>query len=463
MCGVIGIIADRDIAPELYYGMCALQHRGQDAAGMLTFNGGPKLKKGSGKVTDVFSADDIRRLHGNIGIAHTRYPTASSNNLNEDAHPFLVYASKRIGMVHNGNLTNYYEMREKVKKRGVFLDTENDVELMVKIFAYEYENSSDAFHAVKQLMQNVKGAYSVICGIEDVGLLAFRDPNGIRPLMLGKNEHGYCVASESIAFQQLGYERIRDLEPGEAVLIHVDGTLTAEIIDQREHRPCMFEWIYFARPDSMIDDRAVYNARLKLGFELAQQFKHEVDVVIPVPDTARTAAMKFAETLNVKHREGLIKNRYSLRTFIMPTQSSRETEVNIKLNPIISVIEGQRVAVVDDSIVRGTTSRRIVSLLRKAGAKEVHFLSTCPPITNPCFYGVDMPTKEELIASDKNVEEIRKFIDADSLTYLSLDGLKSALKKENPCMACLTGEYPVPVESKEMALVATSRTNARKC
>jgi amidophosphoribosyltransferase len=303
-----------------------------------------------------------------------------------------------------------------------------------------------------------------VCAIEGAGLLAMRDPNGIRPLILGKGERGYCVASESIVFQQLGYERVRDLERGEALWIRPDMTVESRIVSQApQHNPCMFEWVYFARPDSIIDDRAVYNARLKLGSELAREFKGEVDVVIPVPDTARTAAAKFAEVLGVKHREGLIKNRYSLRTFIMPDQESREMAVSVKLNPIISVIEGQRVAVVDDSIVRGTTSKHIVTLLRKAGAKEVHFVSTCPPIIHPCFYGIDMPTEDELIASSKSVDEIREYIGADSLTYLSLDGLKRALKKESPCMACLTNDYPIPVSAGEKAAMADSRTCARKC
>ncbi|MDD9953568.1 MAG: amidophosphoribosyltransferase [Candidatus Woesearchaeota archaeon] len=463
MCGVIGIVTRGNAAAQLYYGMTALQHRGQDAAGMLTLNGGPKMKKGLGHVDKIFSQHDIQELDGNIGIGHTRYPTASSNNKHEDAHPFLVSSTKRVGMIHNGNLTNYYALRELLKKRGVFLETENDVEMMSKIFAHEYEKKQDVFFAVERLMARVKGAYSVLTAIEDVGLVAFRDPNGIRPLMLGKNENGYCLASESIVFQQLGYERVRDLEAGEVILITKDLEVTNRIIKQKTAYPCMFEWVYFARPDSIIDDRAVYNARLQLGVQLAKIFEKEVDVVIPVPDTARTTALKFAETIGVKYREGLIKNRYSGRTFIMPDQKTREQAVSVKLNPIITVIKDKRVAVVDDSIVRGTTSKRIVMLLRNAGAKEVHFISACPPIKNPCFYGIDFPTDKELIAGARSVDEIREYMGADSLTYQSIEGVKTACKKTSMCMACLDGKYPLKIPMEQQEVMAAARAEARKC
>lgn len=462
MCGILGIVSERDVAPELYYGMCSLQHRGQDAAGMLVFNGnGPWLKKGIGQVTEVFQPEDVLEMKGNVGIGHTRYPTASSNDKAEDAHPCIVASTKRIGMCHNGNLTNYYRIREMLKKRGVFLETENDVEPMAKIFAHEFEKTEDPFYAVKKVMEVVEGGYSVLVAIEGVGILAFRDPHGIRPLTFGKNNAGYCFSSESIVFQQLGYDRVRDVRAGEAILVKTDGSVEERTIMRGTPKPCMFEWIYFARPDSLIDDRSVWNARINLGLEMAKEWDKEIDVVIPVPDTARTAAMKFAETIGVKYREGLIKNRYSVRTFIMPDQESRERAVNIKLNPIISVVRDQRVAVVDDSIVRGTTSKRIVSLLRRAGAKEVHFISTCPPIVSPCFYGIDMPTKKELIASKKTIEEIREYIGADSLTYQSIENVKAATKKDDLCMACLTGEYPVEIKDKEQ--MSEARIKARNC
>ena len=461
MCGIIGAIGLDDVVGVLYNGMCALQHRGQDAAGMLTFGThGARYKKGTGRVDHVFSEADLEGLSGRLGIAHTRYPTAGSNVLHEDSHPIMVWSTDPLGMVHNGNIVNYYPLREMLKAKGVFLDTGNDVEVMAKIFAYAYERTGNPFEAVENVMGQVRGAYSVLTAIEGKGLLAFRDPHGIRPLALGRNEQGYCLASETVVFDQLGYTYERDIRPGEAVLIDHDREISSQQFTNKEHRPCMFEWVYFSRPDSMLEQTSVYDVRLRLGRELAREFEHDADVVIPAPDTARTAAMGFAEEREMMHREGLIKNRYSPRTFILPDDEMREDAVRIKLNPIRSVVDKKRVAVIDDSIVRGTTSKRIVGLLDKAGAHEVHFLASCPPITDPCYYGIDIPTKEELIASGRSVEEIRTYIGADSLTYLSLEGLTRAIGMA-PCMACLTGEYPIRVDDAERAYLALNRTKAR--
>ena len=461
MCGIIGIVARHDVVKELYLGLFDLQHRGQDACGILTNVGHEMyMVKEQGSVSTVFTPERLSTLRGNVGIGHTRYPTVGSNP-KLDSHPFLVNSSVKLGIAQNGNLTNYYELKEKLKKKGVFLSSSTDTEVIVKILAHEYEITQDIFISLKNLYKQITGSYSVVCVLENKGLLAFRDPNGIRPLVMGKKKDAYIFASESVVLQALGYEYVRDVLPGEAVFISNDLVVESHLIQEGKKAHCMFEWVYFSRADSYIDGRSVYNTRLKLGAELARNWKIPVDVVVPVPDTARTAAVKFAEMLGVKCREGLIKNRYIGRTFIMGNQQLREDAVRIKLNPILSVVAGKRVALFDDSIVRGTTSKRIIQLLRDAGAKEVHFISTCPPIIHPCVYGIDMPTKTELIAANKSVEQIRQYIGADTLTYQSIDAVAKSIKKDDLCMACLNGKYPTDVSDEHRAVMERQRAIER--
>jgi len=442
--------------------MTALQHRGQDAAGVAVFNENSHfIKKSKGLINDIFESNVVENVQGNLGIGHTRYPTAGTDSDNE-TQPFLANASHKIATAHNGNLTNYEEIKQLLLKKGIFLDSSSDAEIINKILAYEIETKQSYFEAIETLMGRIEGSYSVVAAVGNKSIIAFRDPNGFRPLVIGEKEGEICVASESVVFQTLGFKRIKDVQPGEAVVIDKNLNITSKIIKQTKRAHCMFEWVYFARPESFIDDRSVYNARLKLGELLARDWKKEIDVVIPVPDTARAAAIKFAEVLGIKYREGLVKNRYLGRTFIMPTQKKRENAVRVKLNPIKAVVNGKRVAVIDDSIVRGTTSKKIIKLLRNAGAKEVHFISTCPPIKYPCHYGIDMPTKEELIANNQEIEEIRNYIDADSLTYQKIENIIEATKKIDLCMACLNGKYPLSISDKQKNEMAMSRVLSRK-
>jgi phosphoribosylamine--glycine ligase len=435
MCGVIGIIGTRPVADEIYLGMLCLQHRGQDSAGMATYDGEFHLKKGAGLVPDVFT--DLTEFKGNLGIGHTRYPTVGSD-VNLDAQPFT---NNGIILAHNGSLTNYYELKKQFN-----LTSTCDAEAILRVFAQEFQD--DLFHAIEKTINRLQGSYSVVAMTKD-GLIAFRDPKGIRPLLMGRKGDNYIITSETCVLNSLGYEHMRNILPGEAIFIDQDLKVTSKIIKHDKRAHCMFEWVYFSRADSEIENRSVYKTRLELGRRLAKRFDKEVDVVIPVPDSGRTAAIAFAEELGVPYREGLIKNRYIGRTFIMDSQKKRDAFVNIKLNPIASSVHDLRVAVIDDSIVRSTTSKRIVKILRKAKAKEVHMVSTCPPIKHPCFYGVDFATVGELVAAKKSVEEICEHIGADSLTYANLEEINKSIRKEDLCMACLTGDYPVPVTSKD--------------
>ncbi|MBU1201991.1 MAG: amidophosphoribosyltransferase [Nanoarchaeota archaeon] len=450
MCGIIGIINNDEVNVKLFYSLISLQHRGQDAAGMITSQGNELfVRKDLGLVQEIFNIDNITKFKGNIGIGQTRYSTIGSAS-KENSQPLFINSNDKIALAHNGNVTNYTELKELLAKQHIFFTTTVDLEPVLHLFTIRYNETKDFFEAAKYIMQTIKGAYSIVGIIAGKGLFAIRDPHGIRPLALGKKNDTYAFASESIVFQTLEYEFVRDIAPGEAVFIH-DKTLDVEsrILLQKEKAHCMFEWIYFSRPESMIEERAVYKSRLALGVTLAEKLKGEdIDVVIPVPDTARSCAIKLAEELGVKYREGLIKNRYVGRTFIMPSQTSRKYTMNIKLAVIISVVRDRIVAVVDDSVVRGTTSKRIIKLLRDAGAKKIIFISSCPPIKHPCFYGIDMSTPEELIANNKTIEETRKFIGADKLIYTEVDDLKKAIRRDL-CCACLNGKYPVELSTEE--------------
>lgn len=450
MCGVIGMISQEDVSVKLYYGLSVLQHRGQDASGMITSQENELfVKKGTGLVSDILTGDVLEKLKGKTGIGHTRYSTIGrASTLN--SQPLFINSTNKIAMAHNGNITNYNELKDDLANSCIFFSTTVDIEPVLHMFTNQYEKTKDFFGSAKYILENVKGAYSAVGIIAGKGMFAIRDPHGIRPLILGKNDHTYMLSSESVVLQSLGYEFVRDVKPGEAVFIHQD-TLKVEskVLVEKKKSHCMFEWVYFARPESMIEERAVYKARLALGVAMAGKLKDEdIDLVVPVPDTARSCAIKIAEKLGVRYREGLIKNRYVGRTFIMPSQQSRSQAVNIKLNPILSVIKDKNIAVVDDSIVRGTTSKRIVKILRDAGAKKIIFVSSCPPIKYPCFYGIDMSTNEELIAHDKSIDEIRDYIGADKVIYATVDDVRESIRRDL-CTACLNAEYPVELSEDD--------------
>ncbi|MBW2981672.1 phosphoribosylamine--glycine ligase [Candidatus Woesearchaeota archaeon] len=455
MCGIIGVInKEGEVFENIVVGLISLQHRGQDACGIITNQGEEFLiKKEIDPVHRVFSESDANKLKGRIGIGHTRYATQGRGALS-DIQPLSTKTLPKIAMAHNGNAINYFELKEEFLKQGYKLETTVDSELILKIFAYKYQKNKDFFESAKEVFEKVKGSYALVGVIADKGLFAIRDPHGIRPLVLGKKGNSYMVASETVAFQVSDYEFVRDIAPGEALFISKDNLkMESEIILEKEKAHCMFEWVYFASPNSMIEGRSVYKARLALGKLLSDYIdKDKIEVILPVPDSGRTAAIKLSEEAGIIYREGLIKDRYSQRTFIMSSQKLREKAVKSKLRPVISILEDKRVAVVDDSIVRGTTSRNIVKTLKQGGVKEITFISSCPPIRYPCFYGIDMSSTNEFIAANKSIDEIKIFLEADNLIYLTIDDLKKAIRRD-VCMACLTGEYPDnPTEEQKQKL-----------
>ncbi|MBI4173546.1 MAG: amidophosphoribosyltransferase [Candidatus Aenigmarchaeota archaeon] len=467
MCGIVGAINAKDAAPLIYAGLLALQHRGQDSAGMLTSDGQQTYaKKGTGLVSSIF-ASGLEQLKGSMGIGHTRYATAGSS-FDLDTQPFHLDGKLQIAISHNGNIVNTEELKGQVNGK---MRSTADTELILHIFSEYLHNGNgqasfveQIFAAVGHIMQAVKGSYSIVMMVQGHGMLAFRDPLGIKPLLIGSRNNSYVFCSETVALDAIGYALHSQLQPGEAAFADNTGQLYRRQIGQDKHAPCMFEWVYFARPDSTHEERSVYAAREELGRLLARQWRktgRQLDVAIPVPDTSRPAASGFAEELGIALREGLIKNRYVGRTFIMPSQVKRAAAVQLNLNPIRPTIEGKRVAVIDDSIVRGTTSKRIVQIVRAAGAKEVHFFVTCPPIKWPCFYGIDMSTRAELIAAGKSVEDIRQFIGADTLTYQTLDGLQQAIGRTALCSACLTGAYPTGINAGDIERLEGRRSTER--
>lgn len=452
MCGIVGIVAKRDVNQELYDALTVLQHRGQDAAGIVTFeNERFFLRKDNGLVKDVFRTRHMMRLVGHVGIGHVRYPTAGTSS-SAEAQPFYVNSPYGITLAHNGNLTNTEELAEDIFRTDLrHINTNSDSEVLLNIFAHELQKlgkltptADDVFSAVTAVHRRVRGAYAVIAMITGYGILAFRDPNGIRPVCYGKRETAngtdYMIASESVALGPLGFELVRDIAPGEAIYIEHDGTLhTRQCASKPELNPCLFEFVYFARPDSIIDGISVYKARLRMGDHLAQKIQrlrpdHDIDVVMPIPDTSRTSAMQLAYHLGVKYREGFIKNRYIARTFIMPGQSQRKKSVKQKLNPIDLEFKGKNVMLVDDSIVRGTTCQEIVQMARDAGANKVYFASAAPAVRYPNVYGIDMPAASELIAHGRTEEEVRELIGADWLVYQDLDDLIECAKEGNPAI-----------------------------
>ena len=464
MCGIVGLVAKSNVNQALYDALTVLQHRGQDAAGMVTCDSGRfYLRKDNGLVKDVFRTRHMQRLVGNMGIGHIRYPTAGSSS-SAEAQPFYVNSPYGIVLAHNGNLTNTQDLVKDVYREDLrHVNTNSDSEVLLNIFAHELQEqkklkptAQDVFDAVKRVHKRIKGGYAVIAMLAGYGVVGFRDPNGIRPAVFGKRttDKGdeYMIASESVALDALDFELVRDIEPGEAVFIDVDGNLhTQQCAENPKLTPCIFEHVYFARPDSIIDKISVYKARLKMGSRLAEKIirerpNHDIDVVIPIPDTSRSSAVELANHLGVKYREGFMKNRYIGRTFIMPGQQQRKKSVKQKLNALDLEFRGKNVLLVDDSIVRGTTCEQIIEMAREAGAKKVYFASAAPEVRFPNVYGIDMPAKEELIAHGRTVEEIQKEIGADWLIYQDLDDLIEAtcdgadVKYDFDC-SVFNGEY----------------------
>ncbi|WP_418280050.1 amidophosphoribosyltransferase [Halorubrum sp. DTA98] len=466
-CGVVGVsLADRAAARPLYYALYALQHRGQESAGIVTHDGFQQHSHVErGLVGDAFDPGDLEALSGNTGIGHVRYPTAGSLD-KSCAQPFSVsFKSGSLGLSHNGNLVNADEVRSELAASGHAFTSDGDTEVIAHDLARNLLKE-DLVRAVKHTMSRIHGSYSLTIAHDDT-VLGVRDPLGNRPLCLGKLEDGYVLASESAAIDTLDGELVRDVRPGELVVLEPDGSGydTYQLVESESTAHCFFEHVYFARPDSVIDDSLVYEVRRKLGRKLWEESGVETDVVMPVPDSGRAFASGYADAANetaadgtprsegdgsVEFAEGLMKNRYVGRTFIMPTQDERERAVRLKLNPIRSTVEGKTVTIIDDSIVRGTTSTQLVDLVREAGAAEVHLRIGAPPIIAPCYFGIDMATREELIASDMSTEEIRETIAADSLAYLSIDAVAEALdaSRADLCLGCVTGEYPFDVEGE---------------
>jgi amidophosphoribosyltransferase len=464
-CGVVGIsLEDRDAARPLYYSLYALQHRGQESAGIVTHDGFQQHSHVEmGLVGDAFDPGDLESLNGSNGIGHVRYPTAGSVNAC-CAQPFSVsFKSGSLGLSHNGNLVNADEIGDELADLGHAFTSDGDTEVIAHDLARNLLEE-DLVRAVKRTMNRIHGSYSLTI-MHDETVLGVRDPQGNRPLCIGELEDGYVLASESAAIDTLDGELIRDVKPGELVVLHADGTGfdTYQLVEPENTAHCFFEHVYFARPDSTIDENLVYEVRRELGRKLWAESGVESDVVLPVPDSGRAFASGYAEAAqddgsDIEFAEGLMKNRYVGRTFIMPTQDERERAVRLKLNPIKSTIEGKRVTIIDDSIVRGTTSTQLIQLLKDAGAEEVHVRIGAPPIVAPCYMGIDMASRDELIAGNQSVDEIRDEIEADSLSYLSIDAIAETLDKSQTdlCLGCVTGEYPYDIDGE-----ATDRDVAR--
>lgn len=469
MCGILGIASNQPVAQQIYDGLTVLQHRGQDSAGIMTFRNHFHLKKGNGLVRDVFHTRNMIRLLGNIGIGHVRYPTAGGYDVAE-AQPFFVNSPFGIALIHNGNLTNYEELKEEVSKKNIrYMNTTSDSELLLNVLANEIlelkkkELTPDLlFSAMEMVFKRLKGSYAVIALIAGYGMIAFRDPYGIRPLCFGRRETDmvpeYMFSSESVALDTLGYEFIADVQPGEVYFVDNQRNVHSKQVANKNWGPCIFEHVYLARPDSIIDNVSVYKARLRLGESLAKKIKKmnlDIDVVVPIPDSSRSAALPLAQALGVKYREGLVKNRYVGRTFIMPGQEIRKKSIHYKLNALPLELNNRNVLLVDDSIVRGNTSKKIIEMVRAAGARKVYFASTAPKLVNPCLYGVDMPSRKDFVANGLTTEEIAKFIGADKLIYQDEKDLLAAAKKGNPkitnfCYACMGGKYPTGDITEEM-------------
>ncbi len=454
-CGVFGIFMnnppqENDAARAAFYGLYALQHRGQESAGIAVSNGhNIQLHKGMGLVADVVNPQHIEQLNGNIAIGHVRYSTTGGSAL-VNAQPLVFhYLNGMVALAHNGNLTNTVELRKRLATYGSVFQTTTDTEVIANLLArYSQDKMEDA---LAKCMIDIKGAFALVIMTED-RLVGVRDQMGIRPLCLGDLNGDYILASESAALDTVGAKFIRDVKPGEIVVINKDGLRSLQVVNSPREAHCIFEYIYFARPDSTLDGLNVNRARRELGKQLALECDIDADIVISVPDSGTAAALGYSEESGLPFEEGLMKNRYVGRTFIQPTQQMRELGVRLKLNAVPDVVAGKRVIMVDDSIVRGTTSKKIVQMLREAGAKEVHMVVASPPTKFPCYYGIDTSRREELIANTMSDEQIRNFIGADSLNYISMEGMFAAMKNNADiyCTACFSGDYPAGVESVEV-------------
>lgn len=468
MCGIVGIYSHSPVSAEIYDSLIHLQHRGQDAAGILTCQSRFYVKHGLGLVKEIFNPHDILELKGHVGIGHTRYPTAGGYNI-ADVQPLWIGSPRGIALAHNGNLVNYVELAEDItKNKHRHLNSSIDSEVLLHLLAdgidqgkYVTDQGALFFEelkkSVKNIFKNVTGSYSAVSVIIGKGLVAFRDPHGIRPLVMGERIHpdgskDYIFASENTMFYALGFTPVGDVAPGEVVFVNEKGDLFREVIEKKSFNPCIFEYVYFSRPDSTINGIGVYRSRLHMGQNLAKRWREHYpdcvpDVVIPVPFTSNTAALSFAHELGVRYSEGLYKNPFIGRTFIMPNGKERSRSVRYKLTPQKTEIFDKKVLILDDSIVRGTTSREIVKMVREFGAKEIYFVSACPPIKNPCFYGIDIPSRLELIAANQTEDEIKKYLGVNKLLYQTLEDLSEAVmrKGEYPierfCMACMDGHY----------------------
>jgi len=444
MCSVVGIYGNENASKLCFYSLFSMQHRGQEAAGISSNdNGKIKTVKDRGLVTQIFKEEHFKILKGNMAIGHTRYSTAGDDSILDAQPVFARYGLGEISIVHNGNLVNAKEIRDDLTKRGAIFQTNMDTENIIHLIAKNYEKNT-LKERIIDAVKKIKGAFSLII-MSRSKMFAIRDPFGFRPLSIGKIKNGgYIVASETCAFELVGAEFVRDVKPGEMITFE-DNEIKSEMIFNPTPKQCIFEYIYFARPDSNVFGKNVYSIRKQMGRELALELPVDADMVIPVPDSGVAAALGYAQQAKIPFEMAIMRNHYVGRTFIEPTQEIRNLKVKMKLSPIKHKIEGKKIVVIDDSIVRGTTSRRIVRMLRDAGAKEVHMRIASPATTGPCYYGVDTPTKEELIASKMNVEEICKYIEADTLAYLSINGIIKAIKdkKENYCFACFDGNYPI--------------------
>ncbi len=487
MCGIVGIVGRSPVAARLYDAMTILQHRGQDAAGITTLDDGRmRSARGLGLARDVFSEEAVSGLTGEVGIGHVRYPTAGCDRPDE-AQPMYVNSPCGIALGHNGNLINSDRLsHELFAEDRRHINTESDSEVLLNVLAHElarYTTNSNGlrpehvFAAVDGVYRRCRGGYAAVALIAGVGLVAFRDPNGIRPAVIGRREAPegpeYIVASESVVLDILGFELVSDIAPGECVFVTLEGELHRRVSEQAtSHTPCMFEYVYFARPDSMIDDLSVYKARLRMGEALAEKIlkewpDHDIDVVIPVPDTSRTACLPLAHQLGVKYREGLMKNRYIGRTFIMPGQEERVRSVRRKLNTISLEFKNKNVLLVDDSIVRGTTSKQIIQMARDAGAKKVYLASASPPVRYPNVYGIDMPAASELVASGRNEDDIRAVIGADRLIYQDIEALEKAVRGKNRKLdgfdsSCFSGEYVTGLDDGYLEKLEARRSDSAR-
>ena len=458
-CGVFGIFGHPEAANLTYLGLYALQHRGQESAGIATGDGEKlRVSRAMGQVADAFSEDTLASLPGHLAIGHTRYSTAGESKL-ENAQPFLIdCAHGQIAIGHNGNLVNARELREELVRNGSIFQSGSDTEVFLHLYARSRAASVE--EAIVESIAQVRGAYSLAILTKN-RLIAARDPHGFRPLALGRLGEAWIVCSETCALDLIGAQYVRDVEPGELLVISEGGLRSIKPFPQQALSHCVFEHVYFSRPDSYVFGRSVNEVRTDLGRILARESGVEADVVVPIPDSGVCAAIGYAEEAGLPMKMGLIRNHYVGRTFIQPQQSIRHFSVRVKLNPVRSILEGRRVVLLDDSIVRGTTSRKIVKMVKAAGAREVHLRISCPPTISPCFYGVDTPSRAELIAATHTIDEIRKYVDADSISYLSLDGLRQAVgsQQSSYCTSCYTGVYPVAFPRNEQAYLQLALKN----